>query len=75
MDEQRPIDWLNLLDSKKVEVIMKNGNTIVGVFKAFDYNLNLLLENSEEICIDKRTKLDKVLLRGSNIIGVYESKV
>ncbi|MBW6451724.1 MAG: hypothetical protein K0B02_03265 [DPANN group archaeon] len=74
MDDKRPLDNLVVFDNKKVEIQMKNGTTIIGVLKAFDYNLNLLLEETEEISTDKTVKLGSILLRGNNLVNIYESK-
>ena len=74
MNDKRPLDNLVVFDNKKVEVQMKNRTVIKGVLKSFDYNLNMLLEDTEEISLEKTVKLGSVLLRGNNIVTICESK-
>lgn len=71
MDPQKPLTGLNEFGGKKVSVELKNATKMVGVLKAFDYNLNVLLEDSEEQTADGKTKLGTVLVRGNNINNIF----
>ena len=64
---------INTLDGYLDEVIMiklRNKKTIQGNLQDFDQHMNLILTDSKDITADDIKSLDKVLLRGANIIMV-----
>ena len=64
---------INTLDGYLDQVIMiklRNKKTIQGNLQDFDQHMNLILTNSKDITADNVKSLDKVLLRGANIIMV-----
>ena len=64
---------INTLDGYLDQVIMiklRNKKTIQGNLQDFDQHMNLILTDSKDITADDVKSLDKVLLRGANIILV-----
>ena len=64
---------INTLDGYLDQVIMiklRNKKTIQGNLQDFDQHMNLILTDSKDITVDNVKSLDKVLLRGANIIMV-----
>ena len=64
---------ISTLDGYLDQVIMiklRNKKTIQGNLQDFDQHMNLILTNSKDITADNVKSLDKVLLRGANIIMV-----
>ena len=64
---------INTLDGYLDQVIMiklRNKKTIQGNLQDFDQHMNLILTDSKDITADNVKSLDKVLLRGANIIMV-----
>ena len=56
---------------KKVIVIkLRNKKIIQGTLQDFDQQMNLILTNTKDITEDDAKNLDKILLRGDNIIIV-----
>lgn len=69
MDASRPLDALNNSRNKRVIVELKNGKQVIGVLKAFDIHINVVLEESEEREGGEiKRKLGLVFLRGDTII-------
>ena len=56
--------------NKVVLVKLKNKSTIRGNLKIFDQHMNLLLTESQDITGDEVKNLDKIILRGDNILIV-----
>ncbi len=56
--------------NKVIIIKLKNRTILQGTLKVFDPHMNLLLENSQDITEDKAKNLDKIILRGDNIIAV-----
>lgn len=50
---------------------IRNNRMIRGTLQAFDTHMNLTLSKSEDITNDKVENLDRIILRGDNIIAVY----
>ncbi|HDM43642.1 MAG TPA: small nuclear ribonucleoprotein, partial [Candidatus Woesearchaeota archaeon] len=44
----RPLDALNKALGKRTIIELKNGRRYIGVLKAFDIHINVVLENAEE---------------------------
>ena len=64
---------INALDDyldKVIVIKLRNKKTIQGNLHDFDQRMNLILTDSKDITGDKAKSLDKVLLRGDNIILV-----
>ena len=53
-----------------IMIKLRNKKTIQGNLQDFDQHMNLILTNSKDITADNVKSLDKVLLRGANIIMV-----
>ena len=56
--------------NKVIIIKLRNKKTIQGKLLAFDQQMNLILTNSEDITEDDIKNLDKIILRGDNIIMV-----
>jgi small nuclear ribonucleoprotein len=56
--------------NKVIVIKLRNKKTIQGNLQAFDQQMNLILTNSEDITEDDAKSLDKIILRGDNIIIV-----
>ena len=67
--EARPLDALNRAKDKKVIVELKNGHQFIGILRAFDIHINVVLDETEErIEGDVKRKLGTVFIRGDTII-------
>jgi small nuclear ribonucleoprotein (snRNP)-like protein len=67
--EARPLDALNRARDKKVLVTLKNGREYVGVLRAFDIHINIVLDDTEErVEGEVKRKLGNAFLRGDTII-------
>ena len=55
---------------KVIVIKLRNNKTIQGNLQDFDQLLNLILTNSKDITEDDAKILDKILLRGDNIIVI-----
>jgi small nuclear ribonucleoprotein len=56
--------------NKVVLIKLKNKSTIRGNLQIFDQHMNLLLTESQDITGDEVKNLDKIILRGDNILIV-----
>jgi small nuclear ribonucleoprotein len=69
METTRPLDALNNSRNKRVIVELKNGTQCLGMLKAFDIHINVVLEDAEERRDGElKRKLGQVFLRGDTII-------
>ncbi|MFH1064289.1 MAG: LSm family protein [Candidatus Woesearchaeota archaeon] len=69
MEVSRPLDALNSSRNKRVIVELKNGIQVIGMLKAFDIHINVVLEDAEERHEGElKRKLGLVFLRGDTII-------
>jgi small nuclear ribonucleoprotein len=67
--EARPLDALSRARNKRVIIELKNGKQIIGVLKAFDIHINIVLDEAEErVNGEISRKLGTVFLRGDTII-------
>jgi len=64
----RPLDALNKARDKRVIVELKNNKQYIGVLKAFDIHINVVLEEVEErVDGEVKRKLGGVFIRGDTI--------
>ena len=55
---------------KVIVIKLRNKKTIQGNLRAFDQQMNLILTDTKDVTEDDDKNLDKILLRGDNIIMV-----
>ena len=68
---ERPLDLLNASKGKEVIVQLKNDKQFVGVLKAFDIHINVVLENTKEMKNGEMERnLGLTFLRGDTIIFI-----
>ncbi len=71
MDIERPLDALSAVRGQRVILELKNKSQIIGVLKAFDVHINIVLEDAEERADGKIVrKLGSVFIRGDMIVLV-----
>ena len=72
MEIERPLDALNAARNKRVIVELKSKKQIVGVLKAFDIHINIVLDEAEERDENGQMarKLGNVFIRGDMIVLV-----
>ncbi len=56
--------------NKVILIKLKNRTIIRGNLKAFDQHMNLILSEVEDITEEKAKNLNKIILRGDNILIV-----
>jgi len=61
---------LEVCVNKVILIKLKNKSTIRGNLQIFDQHMNMLLTESQDITGDKVKNLDKIILRGDNILIV-----
>ena len=54
--------------NKVILIKLRNNQIIQGKLQTFDENMNLILIESEDITDDKVKNLDKIILRGNNVL-------
>jgi small nuclear ribonucleoprotein (snRNP)-like protein len=70
-DYTKPFDILNKARDKRVIVELKNQKQYVGVLKAFDPHINIVLEESEERFEGElKRKIGVAFIRGDTIIMI-----
>ena len=67
MEESKTLDFVKVLTSITVNMILKDGRIYRGKLKSFDIHTNIILENCEEINQEKRRKLNEVFIAGRNL--------
>lgn len=74
MNIERPLDLLNASRGKEVMVQLKNDKQFVGILRAFDIHINIVLDNTKEMHNGQMNKnLGLVFLRGDTIIYISPS--
>ena len=69
MEADRPIDALNAARNKRVIIELKNQKQIIGILRAFDIHINIVLDDAEEhVDNEIKRKLGNVFIRGDTII-------
>ena len=61
---------LDVCVHKKILIKLKNRTTIRGKLQTFDQHMNMLLTEVEDVTEEKPKNLDKIILRGDNILIV-----
>ena len=62
------IQILDVCVNKEVLIKLKNHTAIRGTLQTFDQHMNMLLTSVEDITEEKPKNLDKIILRGDNIL-------
>jgi len=60
--------------NKVILIKLKNHTTIRGNLQAFDQHMNLILTEVQDITEDKVKNVNKIILRGDNILIVSPSE-
>ncbi len=71
METSRPLDTLNAARDKRVIVELKNNKQYLGILKAFDIHINVVLDGAEENVEEmKEEEVDgkKVMIKTGNMI-------
>ncbi len=75
MEMARPLDALNKARDKRVLVELKNNKQFIGILKAFDIHINVVLEDAEERADGElKRKVGTVFIRGDTIILISPEK-
>ena len=68
VEPSRPLDALNNARNKRVIVELKAGKQYIGVLKAFDIHINVVLDDAEEHANGElKRRLGVVFIRGDTI--------
>ncbi|MFH2027571.1 MAG: LSM domain-containing protein [Nanoarchaeota archaeon] len=68
VENSRPLDALNKARDRRVIVELKNNKQYVGILKAFDIHINVVLESAEERENgETKRKLGVIFIRGDTI--------
>ena len=70
MDAQRPLDLLNSVRGKSVNVALKNNKQYKGTLKSFDVHVNIVLEDTEETDGDNKKQHGTIFIRGDTIVFI-----
>ncbi|MBN1645296.1 small nuclear ribonucleoprotein [Candidatus Woesearchaeota archaeon] len=71
MAEARPLDALNKARDKKIIVDLKNGKQFVGLLRAFDIHINIVMDDVEErVEGEVKRKIGTAFIRGDTIIMI-----
>lgn len=73
--DNRPIDMLAKARGKRVIARLKNGSQVSGKIMSHDMHINMWLEDAELTDAEgKAKKIDKLLIRGDNVVYVSPAK-
>ena len=64
-----PLELLEQSLNHEVQILLKDGRTLMGKLLGYDQYKNLVVEEAEEKMEDKHRKLGKVIVRGSTIVS------
>jgi len=69
---ERPLDALNEAKEKRVMAELKNGQRYMGVLKAFDIHINIVLHEAQQMDAEGNIirSLGKLFLRGDTIVFI-----
>lgn len=68
MEPSRPLDALNKAKDRRVIVDLKNNRQYVGILKAFDIHINVVLDDADEMVDGEvKRKIGTVFIRGDTI--------
>lgn len=65
-----PMDGLNFMKGKEVEIMLKNGSIIVGKLAAFDLNTNLSVEKNGRLEFIQGESVHSVGMKEGTILEV-----
>ncbi len=72
IEPSRPLDALNKARDKRVIVELKSNKQYVGILKAFDIHINVVLEEAEErVEGELKRKIGTAFLRGDTITVIF----
>jgi len=60
--------------NKVILIKLRNNQIIQGKLQTFDEHMNLILIESEDVTDDKVKNLDKIILRGDNVLIISLTK-
>ncbi len=70
-DSDRPLDALHQSRGKRVIITLKNGKQYIGILRAFDIHINIVLDNAEERENNQVVrKIGTVFIRGDAIVVI-----
>ena len=65
-----PLDVLQKNINKRMQLLLKDGRTVAGVFVGYDQYMNLVLEEAEERHGEAGRRLGTIVLRGNNVVSM-----
>ena len=65
-----PLDVLQKSVNRRMQILLKDGRTLSGVFVGYDQYMNLVLEDVEERQGDSGRRLGTIVLRGNNVVSM-----
>jgi small nuclear ribonucleoprotein len=65
-----PLDLLEKSLNRKVSLLLKDGRLLEGKLTGYDQYMNLVLEDTMEKERKNQRRLDKVVVRGSNVVSI-----
>lgn len=71
-NKSRPLDFLNRLRDKKIQIKLRENKRIVGILINYDSHLNMTLHDAKEFKTEGKIELGTVIIRGDSIVFVQE---
>ena len=65
-----PLDVLEKAVNQKLFLLLKDGRHIEGKLLGYDEYMNLVLDEVEETKDEKKRRLGRIILRGSNVVSI-----